>query len=80
MTTQETTEEIKIETIINSYYSEYTFEEYENLTQEEKIKELEKLLVNSEEHIIHLSDGRDMYRKFWQDAKSKLDQINQIIK
>ena len=70
--------EIKIKTIINSYYSEYTFEEYENLTQEEKIKELEKLLVNSEKYIINLSKERDMYRKFWKDARSKLDQIKQI--
>ncbi len=50
------------------------------MSNEEKIKFLEKEYVKSEEWIRDVEKTKDMYREHYKKAKDKLEQIKKITK
>ena len=80
MTTQETTQEITLEFLLDKYISKYNYEDYIKMSNEDKIKFLEKEYVQSEEWIRDIEKAKDMYRKYYKETKDKLEQIKKITK
>ena len=81
MTTQETTQEITLEFIINTYSGYgHKYEDYLKMSNEQKIKFLEKEYVKSEEWIRDVEKTKEMYKEHYKKAKDKLEQIKKITK
>jgi len=80
MTTQETTQEITLEFLLDKHIIRYNYKDYMQMSNEEKIKFLEKEYVKSEEWIRDVEKTKDMYREHYKKAKDKLEQIKKIIK
>ena len=80
MTTQETSQEITLEFLIDTYVIRCNYEDYMQMSNEDKIKVLEREYVKSEEWIRDIEKTKEMYRKYYKETKDKLEQIKKITK
>ena len=80
MTTQETTQEITLEFLLDKHIIRYNYKDYLQMSNEEKIKFLEEEYVKSEQWIRDVEKTKDMYREHYKKAKDKLEQIKKITK
>ena len=71
---------ITLEFLIDTYVIRCNYEDYMQMSNEDKIKVLEREYVKSEEWIRDIEKTKEMYRKYYKETKDKLEQIKKITK